>query len=241
MGTPPCLRPNGDLYEVMMLLWHICSQLPCLPVYLLFPLAIPGQLHLEKASHRLSLTPLSSLTLQRTLKQSPALKLKPSYADFMSAFLQYGFLRAEVISHRHVHVFPLLVTDTSSIPYNFTNSFHTSIPYNLIQHLSSPSPQNCENTGVKKKKSEKEGKKTQGTGTNRKPEQTLLLRKSMSKEQLGLVPVWQAMIHASPSHQCFILNFNMTSSTPNLMYLSSFHSRGWSFPQASKGIPPCCQ
>lgn len=108
--------------------------------YLLFSLAIPRQVHLEKASHRLSLTPVSSLTLQRTLRLGPALKLKPSYADFMSTFLQYGFLRAELISHRHVHVFPLLVTDTSSIPYNFTNSFHTL--HNLIQHLSSPSPQN---------------------------------------------------------------------------------------------------
>lgn len=153
----------------------------------------------------------------------------------MSTFLQYGFLRAELISHRHVHVFPLLVTDTSSIPYNFTNSFHS--PYNLLQHLSFPSPWNCENTGVKEKKIWKRGLKKKGTGTSRKPEQTLLLRKSMSKEKLGLVPAWQAMIHLSPPHQCFILNLNMTSSTPNLMYLSSFHSRGWSFPQASKGIP----
>lgn len=55
----------------------------------------------------------------------------------------------------------------------------------------------------------------------------------MSKEQLGLAPAWLAMTHLpSPPHHRFF-NSNITSSTPNLEYLGSFHS---SCSQVSKGI-----
>lgn len=55
----------------------------------------------------------------------------------------------------------------------------------------------------------------------------------MSKAQLGLAPAWLAVTHLpSPPHHPFC-NLNITSSTPHLEYLGSFHS---SCSQVSKGI-----
>lgn len=160
--------------------------------------------------------------------------------------LQHGFLTSELTSHRHVHVFPTPVTDTFTIPHDFKNAF-VEQPQNLLQYLPSPSHGTKRRQGLKTKNNNKKNKeikkkrggmKKRGTRNSRKPQQTLLLRKPMSKEQLGLAPAWLAMTHpVSPPYHRFFFNLDMTSSTLSLVYPGSFHSRDCSFSQVSKGIP----